>query len=114
MNLNKFKKIFLEQKQTIIDSLNATSVEVDPDGDEYDSASAESIGSMQESLSKRLIKKLADINLALKKIDEGVFGVCEECGQAISEKRLIAKPDATLCITCAENIEKNNKQFARK
>jgi DnaK suppressor protein len=113
IKLDKFKKIFEEQKQELVNSLNITEIEVDPDGDELDEASAELIGSLQEKLSKRSLKKLNDIDAALKRIKEGTFGECEECGEKIAEKRLLAKPEAITCITCAEKLEMLTKQFAR-
>jgi DnaK suppressor protein len=113
MKLEKFKKIFEENKQKLIESLNIIDIEVDPEGDELDEASAESIGSLQEKLSKRNLKKLNDIDAALKRIQDGTFGECEECGEKIAEKRLLAKPEAITCITCAEKLELLTKQFAR-
>lgn len=51
-------------------------------------------------------KTLHDIDEALRKIKEGTYGICEECGEEISEKRLRVLPTATLCITCQENKER--------
>jgi DnaK suppressor protein len=50
-------------------------------------------------------KLLLDIDETLRKIDEGTYGTCEECGEPISEKRLQVMPTATLCISCKENKE---------
>ena len=38
---------------------------------------------------------------ALAKLDEGTYGTCDECGEAIPPKRLQAMPDSVLCVTCA-------------
>lgn len=46
-----------------------------------------------------------EVRDALDRIDEGTFGTCEDCGQAISEERLDALPFARYCITCAEKYE---------
>jgi RNA polymerase-binding protein DksA len=43
---------------------------------------------------------LADIETALTKIDEGTYGICENCGQPIAEERLTAMPWARFCIDC--------------
>lgn len=51
-------------------------------------------------------KMLLDIDEALRKIGEGTYGICEECGEEISEKRLKVLPTATLCISCQENKER--------
>ena len=45
-----------------------------------------------------LTDELADIELALRKLDDGSYGICEECGKPIGEERLTAKPWARLCI----------------
>ena len=45
-------------------------------------------------------KALLDIDEVLRKIREGSYGICEECGEAISEKRLKVIPTASLCINC--------------
>jgi len=50
-------------------------------------------------------KLMRDIDEALRKIREGTYGVCEECGEEISEKRLIILPTATLCVSCKETRE---------
>ena len=51
-------------------------------------------------------KLLLDIDECLRKIQEGTYGVCEECSEEISQKRLNVIPTATLCIDCKENKEK--------
>ena len=43
---------------------------------------------------------LSAIDAALKRIEEGTFGACVNCGEAISEERLAALPWATMCIDC--------------
>lgn len=50
-------------------------------------------------------KLMLDIDEALRKIQEGTYGTCEDCGEEISEKRLSVMPTATLCISCKENRE---------
>jgi RNA polymerase-binding transcription factor len=44
---------------------------------------------------------LERVERALAKLDEGTYGTCDECGEAIPEKRLEAMPDSTLCVRCA-------------
>lgn len=53
---------------------------------------------------RRLINK---IEQALRRIDEGTFGICDECGDPIGEARLKARPVTTLCIECKEEAEQN-------
>ncbi|MCD6489235.1 MAG: TraR/DksA C4-type zinc finger protein, partial [Thermodesulfobacterium sp.] len=44
--------------------------------------------------------KLRNINLALKKIKEGKYGICEKCHKPIEIERLKARPEAKLCMKC--------------
>ena len=50
------------------------------------------------------------IDEALKKIDDGTYGICEDCGKPISFKRLKAVPYAKLCIKCKEDEEKRTRR----
>jgi DnaK suppressor protein len=50
-------------------------------------------------------KLMHDIDEAVRKIGEGTYGICEECGEEISEKRLLVLPTATLCVDCQEQKE---------
>jgi len=52
------------------------------------------------SLEHSLELKLKDVNMALDKIKEGNYGVCEKCGKKITEERLLACPEAKTCLKC--------------
>ena len=54
------------------------------------------------SLEHSLELKLKDVNLALGKMKKGTYGKCEKCDKQIEEKRLLACPEAKLCMTCNE------------
>jgi DnaK suppressor protein len=60
----------------------------------------------------RQIKLLSKIDKAIKKIKNNTYGFCEETGEPIGLKRLIARPIATLSIEAQEKHEKNEKIFA--
>ena len=60
----------------------------------------------------RQIKLLSKIDKAIKKIKSNTYGFCEETGEPIGLKRLIARPIATLSIEAQEKHEKNEKIFA--
>ena len=60
----------------------------------------------------RQIKLISKIDLAIKKIKDGTYGYCEETGEPIGIKRLIARPIATLCIAAQEKHEKEEKIYA--
>ena len=55
---------------------------------------------------RKLIQKIDD---ALKKIENGTFGICEMCGEEISEERLRARPVTTLCVNCKTDQEEKEK-----
>ncbi len=55
------------------------------------------------SLEHSLESKLKDVNAALEKIANHEYGVCEKCGKAIEEKRLLVCPEARLCMKCNES-----------
>lgn len=57
-------------------------------------------GIMLSSLNKAKIR-LTRLKIALKRIDDHEFGLCENCGEEIALKRLKAMPESTLCIHCA-------------
>ena len=50
--------------------------------------------------------KIDEIENALRRLREGNYGICRDCGKSISKKRLKARPFATLCIICKTNAEK--------
>jgi DnaK suppressor protein len=79
--------------------------------DPIDRASAELIASQGFRFRERdnnLIRKILE---ALGRLEEGTFGICDECGNAISEKRLQVRPIATRCITCKVEQEKRERLF---
>lgn len=75
-------------------------------GDTIDLAADSSARELLFELNHNERQRLEDIDSALKKIEQGVFGVCENCGGKISKKRLQAVPYARLCIKCKARMEK--------
>ncbi|MBN1880874.1 MAG: TraR/DksA family transcriptional regulator [Deltaproteobacteria bacterium] len=75
-------------------------------GDIYDLATNERDRELNLLMSDREREKLNEINDALVKIDEGTYGICEECGTDIPKKRLIIMPFARLCVNCKSEMEK--------
>jgi RNA polymerase-binding protein DksA len=53
-----------------------------------------------------LERKLSDIDTALRSIEKGQYGTCERCGKQIELERLEVKPDATLCLSCQQEVER--------
>jgi DnaK suppressor protein len=52
---------------------------------------------------KMIIQKIAAIRAAIRRVDEGHYGICLRCGEKIASARLEAMPEATLCISCAKS-----------
>ncbi len=79
--------------------------------DEMDLASSEHNQSLVFRLRGREKILLKKIDNALLRIEDGTYGECESCGAAISTKRLQARPVTTLCISCKEEQERDEKAF---
>jgi DnaK suppressor protein len=77
--------------------------------DEMDLASSEYIQSFEFRLRGREKSLLSKLDLALKKIDDGTFGICEVCDEPIGKKRLEARPETSLCIKCKEDQEREER-----
>lgn len=109
--LEKIKKNLVDEREAIL-SRNYSS-EVDIDGDETDEIQGNIIATVTQQLSSRDAQKLVKIDSALKKIDENNFGLCDDCGEDIAEKRLEHNPHFSNCISCAEQAEMDIKQRKR-
>ena len=112
-----FKKRLIEWKNEIIESnsKNLYLKEVDHEissPDVIDQASSQTEKTVEMRTLNRQRKLLSKINRAIKKIQEDTYGYCEETGEPIGIKRLIARPIATLSIDAQEKHEKNEKIFA--
>ena len=70
------------------------------DGDKDEEADEVQEYDNKLSLEYSLELKLKDVNNALDKIKNGTYGVCENCGKKIDEKRLLACPEAKTCLNC--------------
>ena len=112
-----FKKKLIDWKNEIIESnakglyLNEIDREISS-ADIIDQASSQTEKTVEMRTLNRQIKLLSKINKAIKKIDSDTYGYCEETGEPIGLKRLIARPIATLSIDAQEKHEKNEKIFA--
>ena len=112
-----FKKKLINWKNEITESnakglyLNELDREISS-ADIIDQASSQTEKTVEMRTLNRQIKLLSKINKAIKRIDDDTFGFCEETGEPIGIKRLIARPIATLSIEAQEKHEKNEKIFA--
>ena len=117
-DVQQFKKLLIERKESINEEINHISSDTlkqsqkDASGDisgyslhmadvatdNYDREFSLGLAGNEREL-------LFEIDQALVKIKDGTFGICEECGKAISQIRLKAVPQAKLCIKCQESKE---------
>ena len=109
-DMNRFRKLLLQQRDELLDNTRKTlsgDIHLDPDDfpDEIDTASSEVNLAFQGRLRERERGLLSKIGEALKKIEDGVYGDCEVCGEAIGLKRIQARPVAELCIDCKSEQE---------
>ena len=76
-------------------------------GDEVDDALAVQLSDLNASAMRHQVAELREVNAALRRIDEGVFGEgeCEDCGGEIPYERFKANPVARRCTRCQERIE---------
>ncbi len=112
-----FKKKLVEWKNEIIE-LNSKGLylkDIDHEissPDVVDQAASQTEKNVEMRTLNRQIKLLSKIEKAIKKINDDTYGYCEETGEAIGLKRLIARPIAALSIEAQEKHEKNEKIFA--
>ena len=112
-----FRKRLVNWKNEIVESnskglyLSNTDHEISS-ADIVDQASSQTEKTIEMRTLNRQIKLLSKIDKAIKKIDNNSYGYCEETGEPIGLKRLIARPIATLSIEAQEKHEKNEKIFA--
>ena len=112
-----FKKRLVNWKNEIIESnskgllLSNTDHEISS-ADIVDQASSQTEKTVEMRTLNRQIKLLSKIDKAIKRIDNNSYGYCEDTGEPIGLKRLIARPIATLSIEAQEKHEKNEKIFA--
>ena len=112
-----FKKKLIEWKTEIVRSNNEALYNSSLDdnsasADIVDQASSYTEKNVEMKAINRQIKLISKINQAIKKIEDGTYGFCEETGEPIGIKRLIARPVAALCIAAQEKHEKEEKVYA--
>ena len=117
--LRKFKKLFETQRNAIQVNHNSIICEdfrICPEDryDEADQARADIEQAIRMQLKNREAAHIKRIEDALRRIEEGSFGLCEECDEDIELKRLEARPTATLCVACKEDQERREILTASK
>jgi len=114
INVNHFKEILLMRKAELEKILfniknEINDINSNKSCDEADIAASNMDSGRDFQIYLNQKRELEEINEALKKIEEGTYGICEMCEEPINEERLKIKPSAKYCIICREIIEKENK-----
>jgi len=110
--LQFFKDMLLNRKQQILKNIDGVNSELSDLSnlelnDEGDYAAANNNTAIEGAIAQQQIEELEEIDNALKKIENGGYGVCEMCEDDIGFQRLKVKPHAIYCIDCREIAEKN-------
>jgi DnaK suppressor protein len=110
-SVEQFKKKLLDKRRELTRAYirNKTYGKESDEGGTQDSADKASTSYTKEflySLSNTERNVLQQVEHALERIEEGEFGVCDECGEPIQKKRLEAVPWARYCLACQEAVDK--------
>lgn len=105
----KKQEIMTDAGKTLSEMTDQTSNVPDPN----DRATLESGRSFELRIRDRERKLLSKIDEAIARIDDGSYGVCEDCGEEIGQKRLEARPVTTLCIDCKTLQETREKSVGQ-
>jgi len=110
-----FRRKLLEWKEDILretrETINNLQEDTSHHPDLTDRASSETERSLELRARDRQRKLINKINAALKRIEDGTYGYCEETGEPIGLKRLEARPIATLSIEAQERHERREKVY---
>jgi DnaK suppressor protein len=113
--LKKFQELLEDKRKAVLEraremlAVENMALDTNDLPDEMDLASSEYLQSFEFRLRGREKSLLSKLDLALKKIEDGSFGVCEICEEPIGKKRLEARPETTLCIKCKEDQEREER-----
>jgi DnaK suppressor protein len=112
--MKSIKDMLLKTREELVRGIarktKATAVSgVSDIGDILDSVSEERTRELDLILTDREKQKLKQIDDALDRIEEGSYGLCEECGIKIPRARLKVVPFAKYCVECKEVIEREEK-----
>lgn len=112
-----FRSKLLDWRQAVLDewqrTVSQSQTEAENLGDEADRASWESLHTLDLRTRDRYRRLLTEIDAALKRIDDGSYGYCEDTGEPIGLQRLEARPIASLTVEAQERRERANAQYGQ-
>lgn len=108
-----FKRLLIRELEDLLgkdgNSIRSIIETSDQSPDFTDQASLESDMDLNIHMKERDSRLLVKVKEALERLEDGTYGICEECGKEISELRLKARPVTTMCITCKRKQEEKEK-----
>jgi DnaK suppressor protein len=114
INTEEMKEKLTQQKQTLAQQIKEEKRKTSPTGmtnpDRNDLAADYASRARQISLLQQLKNQWVEVDAALARIDDGTYGFCTNCGQAILPERLAVLNYAKLCIACQRIENKNLNQ----
>lgn len=114
--LQRIKKQLGEERERLKKELGQFTKENPRLSDEYDTTfpeygdkedeNAQEIAeyTTNKPLEETLERMLRDVNKALSRLDNGIYGICKYCDRAIDEKRLLARPTSSACVSCKKTL----------
>ena len=110
-HLEKIKQELLVRKKVLEEELDRLSKEPVTDNesqDDGDQAVSSTLETLRNSIQNAEYEEYVMIEAALRSIEDGRYGICQDCDQEISEKRLKYYPNAQRCLACQEASESNS------
>ncbi len=111
----QYRQLLLDEMRGLLSEADKTVHEMADDASHFpdptDRATQESDRTFELRIRDRERKLVNKIKEALERLDDGTFGICEECGEEIGEARLKARPVTTLCINCKMEAEEKEKRL---
>jgi len=110
----ELKQVLLNRKSSILKNIQESTNSIDSlkssqCNDEYDYAEVSSDSFKESIIIEQQGDELKEIEDALKRMEEGTYGICWMCDEPISISRLRAKPFAKYCTSCREIYEQESK-----
>lgn len=109
--LNKKAEEFFERIKISVTTFTGSDVDINSESFNFtDQATLESLMDLNIHIKERDGRLIVKIKDALECLRDGTYGICEECGEEISELRLKARLETTMCIQCKKTQEAKEKQ----
>ena len=109
--VDRFRAVLTTTVSELVRTRNRDGITVERSADQLDEIQAASQRALAVCNLDREFNHLRNAQAALRRIEEGSFGTCQECDEDIHPKRLAAVPWATLCIRCQEAADGNIEEM---